>query len=234
MHGRAPALALTVAMMLAPTAARANPFHLQASVGTDAPLAISLRGDVELPGRLRAMVSGGVAPQAYLNVFNNVIAASGQSGAGLFGIRVESASAWRLHAGWRPFSGAGLVLMAGYGRLDLSGSVSARELITSVTGTAPPPNIPEANGVYDVASALHMFDAELGWEFLLFNDHLVIQTAVGVGATVAAHTTIQPRFASTTPGAAAARAQAQDQVDHTLRTYGVVPTLSLSLGYRFF
>lgn len=236
MKHRALAFALALATTLAPALSHASPVHAQASLGTDAPLMLSLRGDVELPGRLRVMAAGGFAPTAYVNVINNVLSAGGggQSGGGLYGIHVDSASAWRVHAGWRPFAGAGLVLMGGYGRLDLAGSASARDVITSVTGVAPPSGIPEANGMYDVTSTLHMLDAELGWEFLLFDDHLVIQTAVGVGATMAAHTTITPRFASTTPGAAAARTQAQNHVDDTLRSYGVVPTISLSLGYRFF
>ncbi len=236
MKVRAASIVLALASTFAPSVGRADPFHLQASVGTDAPLAVTLRGDLELPGRLRLMASGGLAPQAYINVLNNVLTAAsgGQSGSGFYGIRVESASAWRVHAGWRPFSGAGLVLMGGYGRLDLAGAANARTLITSVTGVTPPASVPEANGIYDVRSTLHMVDAELGWEFLLFGDRLVIQTAIGVGVTVDARTTVSPRFASTTPGAAAARTTAQDRVSEMLRSYGVVPTMSLSLGYRFF
>ncbi len=235
MKHRALAFALALATTLAPALSQATPLHAQASVGTDAPLMLSLRGDVELPGRLRVMASGGFAPTAYVNVINNVLSAGGgQSTSGLYGIRVDSASAWRVHAGWRPFAGAGLVLMGGYGRLDLVGSAGARDVITSITGVAPPSGLPEANGMYDVNSALHMVDAELGWEFLLFGDRMVIQSAVGIGVTMAAHTAIQPRFTSTTPGAAAARTQAQNLVDETLRSYGVVPTISVSVGYRFF
>ncbi len=235
MKVRAPAIALLLATAMAPSLASANPFHLQLTASTDAPLAVGLRGDLELPGRLRVAVAGGFAPQPYINVMNNVLtAAGGSQGGGLYGFTVESASAWRVHAGWRPFSGAGLLLMGGYGRLSMDGAVNARTLITSITGVAPPASVPEANGVYDVSSSLHMVDAELGWEFTMFDDRLVIQTAVGVGFTVAANTTIQPRFTSSTPGAAAARTRAQEDFDSTLRRYGVVPTISLSLGYRFF
>lgn len=224
---------IALAVALSPVVAAASPLHLQLAANTDAPLAVGGRVDAELPGRIRLMASGGFAPRAYVNVMNNLLSASdGQSGGGFYGITIESASAWRVHAGWRPF--AGLLVMGGYGRVDLAGSASARTLITSVTGVAPPASVPEANGVYDVSSTLHMLDAELGWEFTLFDDRLVIQTAVGVGVTMAAATTITPRFASTTPGAAAARTSAESMVNDSLRAWGVVPSMSLSLGYRFF
>jgi hypothetical protein len=230
-------LALLASLVLAPALAAADPLHLQVAAGTEAPVALSLRGDVELPGRLRLMASVGTTPQAYLAAFNGLIRAAGtssQSSSGLFGIGLDGGSAWRVQGGWRPFAGAGLVLMGGYTRLDLSGSASAREVVTSVTGQAPPPSIPEASGVYSVASTLHMVSAELGWEFLFFGDHLVIQTAVGFVGTIDSRTTITPRFASTTPGAAAARATAQTFVDQALQAYVFLPTFSLSLGYRFF
>lgn len=232
------ALALVlVAAVCVPAAAGADPVHLQTSVGTDAPVAVVFRSDAELPGRLRVTGSVGYMPEPYVDAFNGLLSAAGrssQSGPGLLGIRLDRATAWRVHGGWRPFRRAGLVLMAGYGRVDLHGTADARELITSVTGVAPPPRLPEANGVYDVASTLHMFDAELGWEFLGFGDRLVVQTSVGLAATVDSRTAVQPRFASTTPGAAEARRFAQDYVDQVLQSYAFLPTLSLSVGYRFF
>lgn len=233
---RCPALALSAALACAPALAGADPFHFQTSVGTDVPLAVSLRGDVELPGRLRVMASAGVTPAAYLAAFNGVLSAAGggsQSSSGDLGVRLTEGSMWRVHGGWRPFAGAGLVLMGGYGRLDVAGSASARELITAVTGQAPPAQVPEANGVYDVAATLHAVSAELGWEFLFFGDHLVLQTSVGFVGTVDSRTTITPRFTSTTPGAAEARRAAQTWVDQSLQSYGFLPTFSLSLGYRF-
>ncbi len=49
MKHRALAFALTLATTLAPALSPATPFHAQASLGTDAPLMLSLRGDVEPP-----------------------------------------------------------------------------------------------------------------------------------------------------------------------------------------
>lgn len=239
MRGHAPAFTLVAALALcAPRTAGADPPHFQASVGTDAPISLMVRGEVELPGRLRLMASVGTTPQPYLDAFNGVLRAaaggSTQSSVGILGIRLDSGSAWRLHAGWRPIAGAGLLIMGGYGRLNLAGSANAREVITSITGVPPSPQVPEANGIYDVRATLHMLDVELGREFLFFGDHLVIQTAVGLAGTVDARTTITPRFPSTTPGVAATRTQAQDYTDHVLRSYVFLPTFSLSLGYRFF
>lgn len=236
MRSRTRAFVFAMVMGCAPAIAQADPFHAQVAVGTDLPVALSVRGDVELPGRLRVMASGGITPEVYLRAYNGILhaASSGsQSGSGLFGMTVDSGSAWRVHGGWRPFAGAGLVLMAGYGRLNLAGSANARDVFTYVTGTAPPAQVPEANGVYDIRSTLHMFDAELGWEFLFFGDHLVIQTAVGFSGTVDSRTAITPRFNSTTPGAAAARTVAEGYVDQALQSYVFLPTFSLSLGYRF-
>lgn len=236
---RSTATALGLVLSLAPAIARADPpVHLQTSIGTDVPVAVSLRGDIEFPGRLRLMASGGVMPGAYLSAFNGIITAAGggnsQGTNGLLGAQLDHGTAWRVQAGWRPFPGAGFLLMGGYGRIDVSGSANARDVITAVTGTAPPASVPEATGVYDVASTLHTVTAELGWEFLFFNDHLALQTAVGFVGTIDSRTTITPRFASTTPGAAAARTAAQNYVDGVLQSYAFLPTFSLSLGYRFF
>jgi hypothetical protein len=237
MRTTAAALTLLTSLVSAPGIGLASPFHAQASAGTDAPLTLSIRGDIELPGRLRVMVSVGTTPELYRDAYNGIISAAGnssQTSAGLYGIRMDSGSMWRLHGGWRPFPGAGLLLMGGYGRLDLSGTANARELITSVTGLPPPPNVPEANGLYSIDATLHMVSAELGWEFLFFGDRVVLQTSVGFAGTVDSRTAITPRFASTTPGTAEARRTAQDYVDHVLRSYVFLPTFSLSLGFRFF
>lgn len=237
MRSAATALALLASLACAQAVASADPLHLQVSVGTDAPLAIAGRAEVELPGRLRLMASYGTTPRIYLDAFEGVISAAGtssQSPSGLFGIGLDGGSMWRLHGGWRPFAGAGLLLMGGYGRLALSGSASAGEIVTSFTGRAPPPQVPEANGVYGVASTLHTVSAELEWEFVFLSDLLVIQTAVGFVATVDSQTTITPRFTSTTPGSAEARQAAQGYVDEVLQSYVFLPTFSLSLGYRFF
>jgi len=233
----AAALTLLASMGCAPAIALADPFHFQVAAGTEVPLALSLRGDVELPGRLRVMASVGTTPALYRDAFNGIISAAGtssQTSSGLYGISLDSGSMWRIHGGWRPFPNAGLLLMAGYARLDLSGTASASELITSVTGRPPPPNVPEANGVYSIASTLHAFNADLGWEFLFFGDRLVLQMAVGFVGTVDSRTAITPRFASTTPGTAEARRTAQEYVDHVLRSYVFLPTFSLSLGFRLF
>jgi hypothetical protein len=63
---------------------------------------------------------------------------------------------------------------------------------------------------------------------------LAIQTAVGFVGTVDSRTTITPRFASTTPGAAETRRVAQNWVDQALKSSVFLPTVSLSLGYRLF
>ncbi|MDB4927726.1 MAG: hypothetical protein JWM10_210, partial [Myxococcaceae bacterium] len=154
MHSRpALALALLGSLVLAPALAAADPFHFQVAAGTEAPVALSLRGDIELPGRLRVMASVGTTPQVYLSAFNGLIRAAGtssQSSSGLLGIGLDRGSSWRVQGGWRPFAGAGLVLMGGYTRLNVSGSASAREVFTSVTGQVPPASVPEASGLYSV------------------------------------------------------------------------------------
>lgn len=236
MHSRTPAFVLAAALMSAPGLATADPpVHLQTTLGTDAPLAVNLRADLELPGRLRVMASGGFTPGPYLDAFNAIVTATAgsQTDGGFSGVRLTSGTSWRVHAGWRPAPNAGLLLMGGYGRVDLRGEVSARALITSVTGLAPPANVPEATGMYDVAATLHTLNAEIGWEFLFFGDRLALMTAVGFMGTVDSRTAITPRFSSTTPGAADARRNAQDAIDQVLRSYAFLPTFSLSLGYRF-
>lgn len=233
-------LLVVAGALSAPAVCSADPaWHFVASVTTEAPLAASLRGDLELPGRLRVATSYGMMPSSYVSVVNRLLSLAGggnmQSSPGLLGMTVDEGTAFRLHGGWRPSSTAGFLMMVGYGRVNLYGSGSARALVEGATGMTPPAGTPESTGTYQIQSTLHMFEAEVGWEWLMFGDRLALRIAGGVSGTVDSRTSIQPQWTSRSPATTAQVVDAAEaRVDRTLQSYAITPVFSIGLGYRIF
>lgn len=223
---------------LAPSRASASPWRLTLSAGTDFPIALSARADVEGPYRLRASTSLGVMPGAYVDAINALATSAGwytQSEADLIRIALQTSLVWRTHVGWRPFARHGFNVMAGYGLVALGGGASAQQLIAGITGQMPPGNnATAASATYAVSSTLHMIDVELGWEWRLLGEHLVVQAALGFAGTLASHTTITPQYTPRYPQATATFANyGAAYLDDTLQSYVFTPTLSVFAGYRF-
>lgn len=231
------ALAL-LAVAVSPSLARADPWRLTLSAGTDLPLSLSARVDVEGPYRLRLSTSVGVMPGPYVDAINAVGTSAGwytQSEADLIRIALQTSFVWRTHLGWRPFERHGFVAMAGYGLVTLGGGASAQQLIAGITGqTLPGNNATVAMATYGVTSTLHLIDIELGWEWRFLREHLVVQATLGFAGTVSSHSAIEAQYSPRYPQATKAFTDyGAAYLDDILQSYVFTPVLSVFAGYRF-
>ncbi len=238
---RAPLLlALSLATLLAlPARAQSpSPWHLQLEALTDVPLDVGGRVVVEGPLRLRLSTSLGVLPGPYVDIINDFAVALGgynQQTAALIQSSLSSSLVWRTHLGWRPFPRAGFVFDVGYGLVALGGGVNAADAIAAVLGKNATTAAPTAAD-YNVASTLQMIDADLGWEWTLFGDRLVIEAGLGFSATLGASTSATPT--TTTAHGQQARDDFGDAAAHYLdglyTSYVYTPVATVAAGYRFF
>ncbi|MFO0629645.1 MAG: hypothetical protein U0325_28975 [Polyangiales bacterium] len=232
------ALGAALALLVAPAAAHADPWHLTLSGGTDFPISAGARLDVEGPARLRLSTAVGAMPDAYVSAINSLATAAGwysDSEAALIRTALHSSLVWRTHLGWRPFSRLGFTVMAGYGLVALGGGASAQELIAGITGQTIPPGTTTGSYTYSVSSTLHMIDVELGWEWTFFRNRLVLSASLGFAGTVASRTTIRPEYTPRAPQAVAQFANyGATYLDNLMTSSVFTPVIGLGVGYRFF
>jgi hypothetical protein len=210
------------------------PWHLQIEALTEVPIDVGARVLVEGPGRLRLSSSLGVLPSPYVDLINDFVVGIGgynQQTADLIASSLGSSLVWRTHLGWRPFPRAGFVFDVGYGVVTFGGGVKAADAIAAAAGK----NAPSRPGgtTYDVSSTLQMIDADLGWEWKLLADHLVIETALGFAGTLAASTTATPQGTSSRVKDAFGE-EASSYLDSLYTSYVFAPVVTAALGYRFF
>jgi hypothetical protein len=226
---------------LSPAAARADEgapvgWRFAAGVGTDFPVAVNARVQAEAPFRLRLSSSVGYLPGAYVSAINAfVIGVGGYTDAtgDLVKAALSSSLVWRTHAGLRPFRALGLYGEVGYGLVALGGSATASELIAGLTGHPLPANEGQAGRTFDATAALHMLDAEVGWEWPVA-ERLALRAAVGGAFTVASRTSITPSFAPRAPRLVEAFANyGEDYLDDVFTSYVFTPVLGASGSYRF-
>lgn len=209
--------------------------HLVAGVNTDVPLSLGGRVGVEFPGRFRLASTLGVMPEAYISGINSVLVDANvysQSTADLIRSTLKSSLVWRLHAGLRPFENYGFHVEAGYGLVTLGGGATAAEIISGTTGTAL--NDGAGSGkTFSVASTLHMFDVELGWEWFWGRIH--VRAAIGGAFTLSSSSSVTANYKPTFPRITEAFAvSTENYLNDTFQRYVHTPTVSLTLGYSFF
>jgi hypothetical protein len=210
-----------------PQIARAeSPWHLGLEANTDFPLAISGRISLEMPARIRFATSFGVMPKAYVDVINAVVVAAGgynQATADLIASALKNAFVFRTQLGWRFHPKWGFYLDAGYSLAALGGGATAAQIVEAVT-EIPCPNCKGQE--IPVKSMLHLFVAEIGYEFVFFR-HFLLRTALGFAGTVAASTTVEsksPTFNKFVAG----------YLNDMYKSYGFTPTITIGAGGRFF
>lgn len=213
-------------------------WHIDVQAQTNVPIDVGGRIGFELPGRVRWSLSLGTLPGTYVDAINAVAVSAGgydESMATLVRQALSSSFVARTHLGWRPFRRRGFYLEVGYGFVALGGNAAGGDVIAAATGIEPPFFALDAHREYALRSVLHMVDAELGWQWLLWNQRIVLRAAIGFAGTVAARSTISPRFEPREPelvdlfthrGAAA--------IDAIYLDYAMTPVFTLAAGYRFF
>ncbi|MBX3723209.1 MAG: hypothetical protein KF713_15305 [Turneriella sp.] len=207
---------------------------LVAGVHTDLPLSLGSRLGIEFPGRWRAATSLGFLPEGYIRTLNTLLVNNGaynQSTADLIQSTLKSSLVWRLHVGYRPFANYGFHIEAGYGLVTLGGSATASEIISGVSGTALPAN--DAGKSFNVSSTLYMLNLELGWEW--FWHDLYFRVSLGGSFTAAASTSVKANYTPTFPRLTETFATStQNYLNSIYTSYVHTPTVSLTVGYRFF
>ncbi len=140
---------------------------------------------------------------------------------------------WRLHAGWRPFRSLGLYVEVGYGIAAMGGGINGEGIVALATGISPPSMEPTRTRAYDIASTLHMIDAEVGWRFILWKN-LSLRVALGFAGTFVASTSVDPTFPVVLPQVVHTFTKpAEDYLNDIYTSYVFFPTLSVGLGWRF-
>lgn len=205
-----------------------------AAIGTEFPMSVGVRGQIETPFRLRLSTTLGIMPGPYVDAINGFlvgISAYDRATADLVSQALSSSLMWRTHVGYRPFRAHGFTVEGGYGLVTLGGGASAATLITAVTGQPAPEQADSKT--YSVASTLHMLDLEVGWEWVVMK-HLFLRAAVGGAFTVGSSTTIAPDFQPRSARATEAFTKVGEAyLDDTYRTYVFTPVVSVWAGYAF-
>ena len=212
-------------------------WHLDVQAQTNFPVDIGGRLSLEMPGRLRLATSVGALPGSYVDVMNDVAVATGaytKTTAKVLRGALQRSLVWRLHAGWRPFPRRGLYLEAGYGLAALGGGLTSGDVLALITNNGSIAN--DGGTAFDVSAMLHMIDAEVGWQWQVLDDHLVLRAAIGYAGTLAAQARIEPTF---NPGPLAPivnhwTRRAEDELESIATRYIHTPVVTLGVGYRFF
>lgn len=215
-----------------------SPWSFDLGVATDFPIAVGAIARVEGPYRLRATTSVGVLPGPYVDAINGVLVAAevyDDTTAKIIRATLQTSLVWRTHVGWRPWAHRGFHFEVGYGLVTLGGGLTSQELLTAVTGMAPPEMMMSSQQVaFSAEATLHMLDLVLGWEWTFYRDHLVLRAALGFAGTVASTTHIRPDFTPRRPMAVAQLTKAgEDYLNDVFTSYVFVPTFTVGASWRF-
>jgi hypothetical protein len=184
---------------------------------TTAPVDLGARLTFETPFRLRVSAAYGIVPGAYFGIVNDAVESTGAYDslvADAVEASFEDGQVLRAMIGARPIGG--LYLDAGYARVALSGELE------------------NAQFGYEIDSTLHMWTAEIGYQAQLM-DHLLLAAGAGVMGTFAANSAVSANFdLGRTSRARAITDEAVDEYDGKHERYGILPTLTLRIGWDFF
>lgn len=220
---------MVVCGVLSDTSSRAlaqNGWTTALEAGTEVPLSLGGRLLIESPGGLRVGFGMGTLPESYVDVINNVVVGFGgydDDVAELIRVSLDRAFVMRLDLGWKLIAGQGLYAQLGYRQVRVGGIVDGA-LMADIVGDPPPD--PTLAYSYDIRSQLHMFDAELGWEFALPGD-LCARAGLGFAMTFNANSDVEAlqtfdEFLG----------KIETFLDQTYTRYGVTPTVTFGVGYK--
>ncbi|MEY2934654.1 MAG: hypothetical protein RL033_5403 [Pseudomonadota bacterium] len=219
----------------APERVRALAFDVGAA--TRIPLSAGPEISLELPGRLLLQGHLGWMPGAYSRAVTGALRGGGLYDAAvqtLIDNTLDRVTTSSLSAGWRPFSGAGLELFAGYTHISLSGATTSSEVLPVVSREVGR-QLRDELGL-DVKlrlnSSLHAMRFGLGWRWLIAS-HIVVRASAEYMKAFASSSRLDidsnTRFDLTDLAAPTAQ---QLLNTHYLK-YVSLPLFGLSLGIRF-
>ena len=190
---------------------------------THAPVDVGVQLGVQTPQGLRLFGGYGWVPGSYMSLLTGV-ASSATNNAYAHALLDDAeygGRTWRVQAGIKPFRAIGLYADVGYASLRARGSLDLAS--SSVPGLAA------LDGGYEARTRLDMWLVELGYQAQLV-DRLVLGLALGAMGTFESSTTI-----ASVNGAPRSNLlkDAASEADAALEAYGIVPTLTLRLGFDF-
>jgi hypothetical protein len=189
---------------------------------THAPIDVGVQVGLQTPQGLRLFGGYGWVPGSYMNLLTGIAAnASGNAYAdALLDDAEYRGRTWRVQLGWRPFRAIGLYGDVGYARLSADGALNL--------ASSRIPQLAVFGGGYEANTRLDMWLIELGYQAQIA-DRIVLGLALGAMGTLNATTRITAVNGAPTNDAILNRAT--NEADKALEKYGVVPTLTLRLGF---
>ena len=206
---------------------------LEFLAGFNAPLELAAGVELVLPWRIRLGTSFGVLPQSVERAANTQLVEHGayaRSVGDLVDASIERVPLWHAHLAVQPWKRHGFLATVGYGVAWIHGTAPVPQLADAI-GMMVPDIVPIGDSRFDVRSRLHLFDAELGWEWR-WHRHWSLRVNLGVAVTLGArtHVTLQPALDDARLHDLASLAEAK--FDHAYTTYGKTPLLSAFIGYQ--
>jgi hypothetical protein len=212
-----------------------DPFALDISAVTLVPLSIGPELDIELPGRILAQVHVGWMPELYSQTLTDALENAGvydDTVGALIDGALQSATTWRLAAGWRPFAKHGLEITLGYAHVSLEGATTTAELEPLVSpDVAEELNAELGNVRIRLDSRIHHVTAQVGWRWLIA-ERLVVRANLGYMQAFDSSTSLNIQA---NPEVTRLAAPTVESVlhDHYMR-FIKIPVVGLGVGYRFF
>jgi hypothetical protein len=212
-----------------------DPFALDLSAVTLVPLSIGPELDVELPGRILAQVHVGWMPELYSQTLTDALENAGvydDTVGALIDGALQSATTWRIAAGWRPFEKHGLEVTVGYAHVSLEGATTTAELEPLVSPeVAEELNAELGNVGIRLRSNIHHVTALVGWRWLIA-ERLVVRANLGYMQAFDSSSSLEIESNPELTGLAAPTVESVLH-DHYMR-YIKIPVVGLGVGYRFF
>ena len=188
----------------------------------------------ELSGRFIVSAEAGIIPKPYASFINSIAQAFdayNDETAEIIKGAVTGGFVFRPSIGFKPVRDLNLEVLAGYTLMKLSEDISGIDLIKQAVRRGSQVTGDEQ---VDLASTIHAFHVTLGYSWLL-TEHLVLRATLGYTQAVASSTSIQaPAIEAREPSGFRVLAQQLDgYLNEKYTTYVKLPTLGLTLNYRF-
>ncbi len=194
------------------------PVRVELLGGTLAPIDFELAARIVVLDRFIVGVAAGLT--TYGGVAGSIVDQNGGSGAGSIVSTLSlGAFVFRAYAGLRPFEGLGLEIVGGYALITQSTDVD-------VGGIAQLLGAQTSATSGHAAFTLHAASVELAWSFYLL-ENFVIRPSIGWMQVLGSDVVLS------SPTSSAGSSDASTALESALLHYGMTPTVSLTLGYRF-
>ncbi|HEX4419058.1 MAG TPA: hypothetical protein VH165_14200 [Kofleriaceae bacterium] len=210
---------------------------LEFFTGLNAPLELAAGVELVLPWRIRLGTSLGVLPRSVERAANTQLVEHGayaRSLGDLVDASMDQVLLWNAHLAVQPWKRHGFLATVGYGTVSIHGSATVLQA-TDALGMMIPDCVPVGDARLDLRSRLHLFDAELGWEWR-WHRHWSLRVDLGAAITLSARTrvTVQPAIDDTIlhdflPDLTS---RVEAKLDHEYTTYVKTPLLAAFIGYR--